>query len=255
MANPAIEFTYNGVKKQVEGKASFDVGDGKATFGADFILSEGSAGDLITAVGVVEAAFSEMNKAFLLEVGGSTELTWNPAANTGFLTKPRLVKKGAPFDAGLSQLLRLELELQLPPSTAARAGRREATIVLTNPNPDYLRTLEFKGKWTATKSGEPSVQDAKDAFDAGVATWIATWTTALTPVGSWVFHSFVTLEWDDENKVLDFHVKYREFNPTSTPGETTLGVYTIGRFIRNDPQVIGEPLLNTAIPDILNGAP
>lgn len=244
MATEAVKFTYNALEYQVEGKHVFDIADDKATFGADFVISEASAADLETAVSAAIAAYATQDKAFLLKVGSETILTWDPSANTGFLTRPKIVKKGQPYDAGTSQLLRLELELQLPAESNSRAGRREAKINLLAPNPDYIRTLEFKGTWTATVAGTNS---AKAAFDAGVAAWIAVWTAALTTTGSWVFHSHLTLEWDDENKVLDFHTRYQEFIPTSTPSETTLGVYTTGRFVRNDPELIGEPLLNTAI--------
>lgn len=247
MASENVKFTYAALEYQVEGKHEFNIADGKATFGADFVLTASNAAALKTLTDAVLAVYNKNDQAFLLKIGSETLISWDPSANTGFLTRPKCVKKGGPYDSGRSQLLRLELELELPPSDTARAGRREAKINLLAPNPDYIRTLEFKGTWTATPASAPSLRSAKAAFDAGVATWIANWTSAITTTGSWVFHTHLTLEWDDEDKVLTFHTRYQEFIPTSTPTETTIGVYTVGRFIRNDPDVIGEPLLNTSI--------
>lgn len=253
MASENVKFTYNGLEYQVEGKHDLNLADGKGTFGADFIVAVADAAALKTAVDAVIAAYTVNDAAFLLKVGSQTLLTFDDAVNTGFLQRPKCVKKGLPADTGRSQRLRFELELEFPPGLAARAGRREASINLLAEDPDYIRTLEFKGTWTATKSGAPSVQSAKAAFDAGVAAWIATWTSAITPTGSWVLQSHLSLEWDDENKVLKFHTRYREFSPTVNPTETSLGVYTIGRFTRNDPELIGQPLLNQSGPNYRQG--
>lgn len=250
MGSDAVKFTYNSLEKQVEGKHSFNIEDGKASFAADFIITESTAADLATAVQTAMNNYSINNVAFLLKVGASTVITWDHAANTGFLTKPKCTKVGSPHDAGLSQKLRFELQLELPPSDTGRSGRREGQIQLLAPNPDYLRTMEFTGTYTALDS---PLTTAKATFDANVSGWLASWVATITTTGSWVFHSHLKLDWDDENKVLTFHSRYQEFVPTSTPTEVTNGVYTIGRFIRTDPEVIGEPLLNTAVAGYAGG--
>lgn len=244
----ALQFTYNGYTAQIVNKSKLNLRDGELSFSGDFYVTADSDANFKAALDTAEDKLTENNRAFSITLGVQTLVSWDPATNSGFLQKVSLRKGGTAGDTARSRLYTFEIEAQREPQVAARAGRREAEIIVEEPAPDTMRRLRFRGTWTAlVNSGTP--KDAYTAFTDNVAAWISSWLAILTTTGIWQPHGKPTISFEDENKVLRFDVAYAEVKFTSTPTETTKGIYTTGQFVRQDPASAGIPTLDTRAPD------
>lgn len=252
----ALQFTYNNYTARIFNKHTLNIADGELAFTADFLVTAGDDANFAAACIAAEAALTDNNQALSIDLGSENLITWSPTTNSGFLTRASVRKVGSPLDTARSRMYRFELTAQREPQTAARAGRREADIIVDR-TPDTMRKLRFSGVWTALVNGG-SALSAKAAYDANVQTWIDTWLTALlTPTSArfWQRLSEPSVRWEDENKVLRFEVAYQESSFASTPKQSgtavtttsAKGVFTTGKFIRQDPQMFGQPIYGGAV--------
>ena len=240
-----MQFTYNGETHQIINKHNFKVEDFRLTFGCDFIVTGATDAAFNTACNTAADALSQDFQAFTLTIGGESRLTWSHAINTGFLTRASCIKIGSVPDTARSAIFRFELTAEREPRNTARLGRRQATISLSLPNPDLIRTVTFEGTWTALESGPAA---AKATYDTNVQAWIDSWIdTGIIQTGGtkWQRVAEPQIAWDDEDKVLRFRVVYRDVQFSSSPTNLTDGVFTVGTFTRADPPELGQGILNT----------
>jgi hypothetical protein len=252
----ALQFTYNGYTAQIINKHTMNLRDGELTFAADLLVAGDSDANFKAACDAAEDKLTENNRAFTITLGAQTLVSWDPAANSGFLQKVSLRKAGNVADTARSRIYRFEIEAQREPQVAARAGRREAEIMIEEPAPDTMRRLRFRGVWTAlVNSGTP--KDARTAYAANVQAWVDTWLTAiLTPTSNrfWQRLGQPSTNWEDENKILHFDVAYEETHFTATPKQggaaitttSAKGVFTTCQIVRQDPNYFGEAIYGIA---------
>lgn len=208
------------------GKHSLRLSEDDFTFEAAFEASpatySGSAGahDGQFATGLATAhGYIGKNKAFTFKKGSETLLTFDPAANTGFLTHASLANAGDPYNTGRFQIRRITITGQKPASQDSRVGRREAALVISRRS-DGLRSVTVSGVWTALVTPLAALA----SYDASIATWVATWlgsSMVLAPATGafWVKTSETPLSLDEQNKVLSFSRSYDERKFISNPGE------------------------------------
>lgn len=250
-----LQFTYNGFTGRVLNKHTLNIADGELAFSADFLVTGADDAAFAAACAAAESALSDNNLDLTIAIDSENLITWSHAANSGFLTRASVRKVGSPLDTARSRLYRFDLTAQREPQTAARAGRREADIIVDR-TPDTMRRLRFSGVWTAlVNSGSP--QSATAAYAANVQAWVDGWLAGLltpTPQRFWQRLSEPSVRWEDENKVLRFEVAYQETSFAVTPREgsaitttSAKGVFTTGRFIRQDPQMFGQPIYGGSV--------
>lgn len=147
------------------------------------------------------AAASKRDVALTIALGGVTRHSYDPSANTGFLTRGQPKKVGSPKDTETSAEWLVEITGELPEDVSARAGRREGRTRV-EPGPDERRVATFQGVYAAL-----GADSAKAQFDEAKAAFANTELTALG--GNWN-QLPETFEYDDENKLLSFKLTYHE---------------------------------------------
>lgn len=144
------------------------------------------------------SAMRTPDAACVIVLGATTRHTFDPSANTGFLTRATASKvEGSPNHA----VYRVRITGQLPANLQSRDGRREASVVVEEAGSERKR-LRFSGVYTALSSN-----GARAQFNAAVATWIGTVLTALG--GTYEIESTV-YDFDDQDKLLKFTRSYLE---------------------------------------------
>ena len=210
------------------GKHTLRIGEDDFAFEAAFEASpatySGSAGahDGQFATGLATAhGYIGKNKAFTFKKGSSTLLTFDPSANTGFLTHASVANTSDPHNTGRYQIRRITVTGQKPAIADSRAGRREAALAISR-KPDGLRAVKFTGVWTAITTPLAALA----SYDASIATWVATWlgtSNVLAPATNcfWVKTSETPLVLDEQNKLLTFERFYEERFYSSTPSDSS----------------------------------
>ena len=209
------------------GKHSLTLNEDDFTFSAAYEASpatySGSAGahDGQFATGLATAhGYIGKNKAFTFKKGSSTLLTFDPSANTGFLTHASIANAGDPHNTGRFQIRRITVTGQKPAIADSRVGRREAAVVISRRS-DGLRSVTVTGVWTAITTPLTALA----AYDAAIATWVATWLGGGNPLAPasgafWVKTAETPISIDEQNKVLSFSRSYDERKFISDPGES-----------------------------------
>ena len=243
----AITFSWGAATDiQIIGKHHFSITPSSFIFEAQFLASTSSAhtdAEFATAI-VAANAYRAINKVFTLKNGSSILFTADPDANTGYLTSCAVTKAGSEGDTARSQILTVSISGKLPADYDSRAGRREASIIVSE-DPSGLRTLTFNGTWTALTTP----LTAKASYEATISTWISGWLTTYTVVSSgfWQRVNAPQIVVDEQNKELNFTVTYHEVKFTVDPsGDQTApaGLVRVGTFSLIPMTSMGMPILN-----------
>lgn len=167
------------------------------------VLTAASTASLKANRAELEDAFSRPNEAFSLTVNSQVLYSWDPAADSGFLTRASWELLDT-HRSDKSCAYRVTVSAQLPADETGKGGRREASVTIT-PSPEGIERVAFEAVYTAL-SGTGATATA----EANFPTWVAAEKSALG-ITNWAAETGLEIvDTTSDDKVARARQVYRE---------------------------------------------
>ena len=198
-----VTVVYNGYTLPlVIDKFSASENEREFSFSCTFLVTSTSAGGLVTACQTAEEKLTEIDKAFTLSFGGSSEFSFSHSGSTGFLARPKLSKLNSTLCTETSRAYSFSVTIQLP--FTQYNARRDAKFTVAY-GETRQRVVSFSGNYTATTGGSALTNYSHGS--TGGKAWAEDILSAMTGTYEIVSES---LNEDQENKVVQFSLTYKE---------------------------------------------
>lgn len=159
----------------------------------------------------------------------------------GMQARVKITPLSAPRDHKFRRTFSMQVVIEKPAKSATDDGRRRASIsVITNSGTD-LRTVIFRGQYTALNTGVGTSNNAITTYEANSLAWSASFITSLA--GTFEKRQD-TYDVHDELNVLVFTQVYQEknFNDTAAALNDTTITNAQVKMVRRSRNIIGNPL-------------
>jgi len=162
----------------------------------DFVISASTEAAFATEIASVEAIFRTPFKNLLIEQGSNTILSLSHSGNTGFNTKPTIMKMEDLKDTGRSRRYTVRIDCEMPANNAPTTGILDSQVNVAY-SPARKRTVTISGAATAIVG-----DDARTKYEAIISSFCASILTSLG--GTYELGDEPNTETDYENKTLRF---------------------------------------------------
>lgn len=182
----------------------------------DVVVSNTTRATFLTDEAALIAAYRKPDQVLEVVLGSTSRIDVDPVAgasgNTGFLTRPSIVKAGTALDTANSAAYRIRVDYQRPADLSGRNGRREAALDFST-NPAGVRTAVVSGTYTAL-----TTVDALAQYRANVGTAADALLDLVDASATWELVGKPQARFDDQNKLLSFSHVYREVVANQSSG-------------------------------------
>lgn len=146
-----------------------------------------------------------------------------------------------PRDHKFRRTFGLEMTIEKPADAAVDSGRRRASISVSTNSATDLRTVVFRGLYTALSTGADSANSAIANYEANAPTWVSGFLTLIS--GSYEKRQDV-YEVHDEYNLLSFTQVYVEknFNDSIAALDDSRITNAQVKMVRRSRNLIGNPL-------------
>lgn len=186
-----------------------DKGADEAEVEWSFVTTAASDAAFATEVVAIEAALRVPRAALLITANASTILTLSHTANTGFESRPVVVKEGTPgADSIRSRRYTVRVAFQLPAD--GTGGLRMGATFNIELAPSTRKRLTITGTYTALPDTGAGAKEAKTVYDENIGALV---TAALAVAGLTTNNSELLTERYEPgtaNKTIDFERVYQE---------------------------------------------
>lgn len=196
-------------------KSSYETNRDTVTWTWRVFIESATAAQLITDENqLVDAMRTPDQKLEILLAGGSRKV-YDPATNSGFLTRGSCRRLGSAADTDKSAEFECSVTAQLPANLpAGRDGRREIKVRVEQ-NASERVTASFSGTFTAITG-----LAARQNYLAEIVPFVDTELAALG--GTWNPTVNRSYEYDAENKIVSFVEQYEQILHAESQGGTDL---------------------------------
>ena len=168
------------------------------------VVQHATEATYVTKEAALAEAWNTPHGDLVVTLGATTRHSYKRSDGTGFNHHATAVMVGdRELDSRRSSRWECSVEWDLPADLYDTDGRRGARVLLES-DASEVRTVTLSGEWTRT-----STTAARAQFDAQVATWAATETTAIDSDATWELLPDRS-ETDTKDNVLVFSRAYRE---------------------------------------------
>jgi hypothetical protein len=210
-----ITITYGGLTfggstaRILDGYHYSDKGADEAEVEFSFVTTAASDSAFATEIDTIEDALRVPRGALVVTANSQTLLSLSHSANTGFESRPVVVKEGTPgADSIRSRRYTVRIAFQLPAD--GTSGLRMGATIAVEIEPNTRRRMTLTGTFTALPDTGSGVQSATAVYDANLAGLV---TAGLSIAGMTAAASEKVserFEPGSANKTVDFEVVYRQ---------------------------------------------
>jgi hypothetical protein len=185
----------------LDGYIRVDEGPDLATVEFDFVIQKASESDFAAEVAAAEAAFRTPRQLLSIVQGGETLYSFSHSGNTGFNSRPKIIKAEDIVDTGRSRRYTVSIEFDMPADTYSTEGRRDSAVQIQFDRA-RIRTVTIGGTYTALTSNAAYAQ-----YLSAIDTYTS---TVLTALGGTYELQQEDDEYDDQNKLMTFSRVFKE---------------------------------------------
>lgn len=172
-----------------------------------FITSAATDAAFNTEIAAVEAAFVKPRQDLTVVQNGTTFISWLQSDNTGLDATPRIVKRGAKGDTGLSRSYTVRIEFGRPADNLSQDFRRHSTVHV-DISPENVKRVRIEGTYTAEVGDDETAAYAQ--YVEKIAGYATTVLTTIDSNATWEALGQPDINYYETNKVCNFNIEYGE---------------------------------------------